>query len=142
MNRERSERRKIEKKQRFGAYKKHRSAAVRGARAGCAPRWIRQCISMLNQESYNSVLSCDMTHVARRMQTTGGKGLRPVERYVMQIYTDINLEYHSQLSTTFNITVNKPIYLTEGLVQNYCNYIILYKELQQFCTKLQLHMLG
>jgi len=39
------------------------------------------------------------------MQTTGGKGLRPVDRYMM--YTDIDFEYHSQLSTT----VNKPIIL-------------------------------
>jgi len=29
---------------------------------------------------------------------TGGKGLRPVDRYMM--YTDIDFEYHSQLSTT------------------------------------------
>ena len=37
-------------------------------------------------------------------------------------------------------SVNKEncnLYLKQfkGLVQNYCNYLILYKELQQFCTK-------
>jgi len=46
------------------------------------------------------------------MQTTGGMDLRPVDRYVM--YTDIDFEYHSQLSTTFNLTVNKPIILTHA----------------------------
>jgi len=46
------------------------------------------------------------------MQTTGGKGLRPVDRYMM--YTDIDFEYHSQLSTTFNLTLNKPIFLTQA----------------------------
>jgi len=46
-----------------------------------------------------------MTHVPRRMQTIGGKGLRPVDKYMM--YTDIDFEYHSQLSTIFNLTVNK-----------------------------------
>ena len=43
--------------------------------------------------------------VTWRMQTTGGKGLRPVDRYMM--YTDIVFEYHSQLSTTFNLTLSK-----------------------------------
>jgi len=47
------------------------------------------------------------------MQTTGGKGLRPVDRYLM--YTDIDLEYHSQLSTTFNQTVNEPRILTHAM---------------------------
>jgi len=45
------------------------------------------------------------------MQTSGGKGLRPVVRYMFMMYTDIDFEYHSQLSTTFNLTVNKPIIL-------------------------------
>jgi len=54
-----------------------------------------------------------MTHVQRRMQTTCGKGLRPVDRYMM--YTDIDFKYHSQLSTAFNLTVNyKPIILTHA----------------------------
>jgi len=44
------------------------------------------------------------------MQTTGGKGLRPADRYIM-MYTDIDFEYHSQHSTSFNLTVNKPILL-------------------------------
>jgi len=39
------------------------------------------------------------------MQTTGGKGLRPVGRYMM--YTDIDFEYHKELFTTFNLTVDK-----------------------------------
>jgi len=46
------------------------------------------------------------------MQTTGGKGLSPVDRYIM--YTDINFEYHSQLPTTFSLTVNKPIIHTHA----------------------------
>jgi len=46
------------------------------------------------------------------MQTTGGKGLRPVDRYMM--YTDIDIEYHSQCLTTFNLTVNKSIILTHA----------------------------
>jgi len=46
------------------------------------------------------------------MQTTGGKGLRPDDGYM--IYTDIDFEYNSQLSTTFNLTVNKPIILTHA----------------------------
>jgi len=50
-------------------------------------------------------LSRDMTHVSWRMQTTGGKGLRPVDRYMM--YTDIAFENHSQLLTTFNLTVKQ-----------------------------------
>jgi len=37
INRERSERRKIS----VLGMKKHRSVAIRGARAGCAPPWIR-----------------------------------------------------------------------------------------------------
>jgi len=49
-----------------------------------------------------------MTHFPRRMQTTGGKGLRPVDRYIM--LTDNDFEYHLQLSTT----VNKPIILTHA----------------------------
>jgi len=51
-----------------------------------------------------------MTHVPWRMQTTGGKGLRPVGRYMFMMYTDIDFEYHSQHLYTFNITVNKPIH--------------------------------
>ena len=52
------------------------------------------------------------------MQNTGGKGLRPVERYIM--YTNIDFEYHLhvQLSTTFNITINKPIILTHAMRRN------------------------
>jgi len=47
------------------------------------------------------------------MLTTGGKGLRPIDGYLM--YTDMDfIEYHSQLSTTFNLTVNKPIILTHA----------------------------
>jgi len=41
------------------------------------------------------------------------QGRRPVDRYMM--YTDIDFEYHSQLSTTFNLTVNKPIILTHAI---------------------------
>jgi len=53
------------------------------------------------------------------MQTTGGKGLRPVDRYVM--YTDIDFEYYLQLSTTFNLTVNKPIILAHARKRDqYC----------------------
>jgi len=29
------------------------------------------------------------------------------------MYTDIDLDYHSHLSTTFNLTVDKPIILTD-----------------------------
>jgi len=46
------------------------------------------------------------------MQSTDGKVLRPMDRYMM--YTDIDFEYHSKLSTTFNLTVNKPIILTHA----------------------------
>jgi len=53
------------------------------------------------------------------MQTTGGKGLRPVNRYMM--YTGIDFEYHSQLPTTFNLTVIKPIILTHAMRRDkYC----------------------
>jgi len=45
------------------------------------------------------------------MQTTGGKGLRPVDRYMM--YRNIEFENHS-LFATFNLTVNKPIILTHA----------------------------
>jgi len=38
------------------------------------------------------------------------KDLWPVDGYKM--HTDIYLDYHSHLSTTFNPTVNKPIILT------------------------------
>jgi len=51
-----------------------------------------------------------MTHVPLKKQTTGGRGLRPVDGYIM--YTDIDFEYNSQLSTTFNLTVDKPKILT------------------------------
>jgi len=51
-----------------------------------------------------------MSH--EKMQGTDGKCLRPMDRYMM--YTDIDFEYHSQLSTTFNLTVNKPIILTHA----------------------------
>ena len=40
------------------------------------------------------------------------KGLRPVERYMM--YTDIDFENNLQFSTTFNLTVIKPIILTHA----------------------------
>jgi len=53
-----------------------------------------------------------MTHVPCRMQTTGGKALRPVDRYMM--FIDIDFEYHFQLSLTCNITVNKQIILTHA----------------------------
>jgi len=46
------------------------------------------------------------------MQTTSGKGLRPVDRYMMYMYTDINFEYNSQLSTTLNQTGTKALILT------------------------------
>jgi len=46
------------------------------------------------------------------MQTTGDKGLRPVDRYMM--FTDIDFENHSQLLTTFNLTVKKTILLTRA----------------------------
>jgi len=41
-----------------------------------------------------------------KMQTTCGKGLRPVDRYMMYMYTDIDFECHSQLLTTIYRTVN------------------------------------
>ena len=37
---------------------------------------------------------------------------------IIMIYTDIDFEYRSQLSTTFNLTVNKPIILTHARRRN------------------------
>jgi len=53
-----------------------------------------------------------MTQAAWVKQTTGGRGLWPVDGYMM--YTDIDLEYLSHLSTSFNPTVDKPIILTDA----------------------------
>jgi len=58
----------------------------------------------------------DKTLVQRRMQTTCGKGLRPVGRNMM--YTDIDYEYHSQLSTTFNLKLKNPIIHTHARRRN------------------------
>jgi len=53
-----------------------------------------------------------MTEAAWVKQSTGGRGLWPVDGYMM--YTDIDLEYHSHLSSTFNPTVDIPIILTDA----------------------------
>ena len=36
--------------------------------------------------------------------------LRPLDGYMM--YTDIDFEYHSHISTTFNLTLNQPVMVT------------------------------
>jgi len=61
------------------------------------------------------------------MLTTGGNGRRPVDRYMM--YIDIDFVYHSQLSTTFNQTVNKPIILTHAWIRD------------QFCIECPIHVI-
>jgi len=53
-----------------------------------------------------------MTQAAWVKQGTGGRGLWPVDGYMMYTYTD--LEYHSHLLTSFNLTVDKPIIHTDA----------------------------
>jgi len=53
-----------------------------------------------------------MSDVPYRMQIQCGNGLRPVDRYMM--YADIDFGHHSQISTTLNLTVNEPIFLTHA----------------------------
>ena len=50
-----------------------------------------------------------MTQVSLLKHATCVKYSRPVDGYIM--YIDIDFEFHS-LSTTFNLTLNKPILLT------------------------------
>jgi len=46
-----------------------------------------------------------MTQVAWLKHATGVEYRRPVDEYMM--YTDTDFEYHSHLSTTFNLTLNQ-----------------------------------
>jgi len=58
-----------------------------------------------------------MTQAAWVKQSTGDRGLWSVGGYMM--YTNIDLEYHSHLLTTFNLTVDKPIILTDARRDKY-----------------------
>ena len=51
-----------------------------------------------------------MTQVSWLKHATWVKYSRPVDGYIM--YIDIDFEFHSHLSTTFNLTLNKPILIT------------------------------
>jgi len=53
-----------------------------------------------------------VTQAAWVKQSTGGRGLWPVDGYMMYRYIDV--EYHSHLLATFNPTVDKPIILTNA----------------------------
>jgi len=66
----------------------------------------------INYESYNYTLNHAMSQGAWIKQITGGRGLWPVGGYMMYMYTDLDLEHHSHLSTTINPTSRSIIILT------------------------------
>jgi len=72
-------------------------------------------ITLLNKESYHYALSRDMTQAAWVKQSTGDIGLWPIDGHNKIImYTDIDLEYHSHLSTSFSPTIDKPLIHTDA----------------------------
>ena len=61
-----------------------------------------------------------MTQAAWVKQSIGDMGLWPIDGYNKIImYTDIDLEYHSHLSTSFSPTVDKPLIHTDARRSDY-----------------------
>jgi len=71
-------------------------------------------ISILNKESYHYALSRERSQVAWGLHGTCVMYLGPIDGKMMSYNTDINLKCHSQLLTSFHLTLNYLLILTHA----------------------------